>query len=414
MESITKVSIIIPVYNCQQYLEQCFSSVLDQTLKDLEIICIDDGSVDQSAEIIRRMASLDSRITLLQQDNQGPGTARNLGMRRAKGKYIAFLDADDFYWDSGGLEQLYNTCESKKVAACASLQWCVNGCVERLESFKKGFGEDRISHYYDHQMDYYFTSYLFLRSMLIEKGIYFPPYIRFEDPPFLARALYEADRFAVADTCLYYYRRPVASIRFNAQRTCDLLHGLIDNLTFAREHKLDILFENTVQRLEYEYKHIFYKNVFPDGLGIVKLLIEANQIIGDQKGKPDYVIKPLRGLLKNMCQYERRLLERIEAEREIVLYGAGQFGQAFFQYLKRSHVSEKVAAFVVSDRKDNGSRIGGVPVITLQELQKKEEKLIFVTVREDIQGEIARYLEENGYKNYELVEDDFFCRIAEE
>lgn len=410
-KQMTKVSVIIPIYNCEQYLKQCIESILCQTLKDLEIICVDDGSTDQSVKIIQQFALSNKKVIFLQQNHQGPGIARNKGIKKATGKYVTFLDADDFYWDADSLERLWNACETKGVAAGASLQWCVNGKIERLECFTQNLKNQQILNYSDHQLDYYFTSYLILRNLLVEKEIYFPSYIRFEDPPFLVKVLYEAERFVVVDTCLYYYRRPVASSRFNAEKTCDLLHGLMDNLLFARERHLEMLFENTVQRLEFEYKHIFYKNLSSDGLRILKLLIQANQIICDQKKNPDYIAKPLLGLLKNMRQYENKIIKKVEAENEIVLYGAGQFAKLFFNYLEKKRLAEKVTAFVVSDLNGNESWIKSVPVITLQELKK--EKFMFVTVRENIQEEVEGFLRENQYRNYELVDDDFFCMILQ-
>ena len=89
--NMVKISVIIPIYNCEQYIEQCVRSVLRQTLKDLEVICVDDGSTDQSVQVLRELMRTDERIILCQQKNQGPGIARNTGMKRAEGKYIAFL-----------------------------------------------------------------------------------------------------------------------------------------------------------------------------------------------------------------------------------------------------------------------------------------------------------------------------------
>ena len=91
-----KVSIIIPVYNVEGYLRQCLDSVLNQTLRDIEIICVDDGSTDGSSSILASYANRDPRIVLLSQPCSGAGSARNLGMSRARGQYIDFVDSDDF------------------------------------------------------------------------------------------------------------------------------------------------------------------------------------------------------------------------------------------------------------------------------------------------------------------------------
>ncbi|MCD8120743.1 MAG: glycosyltransferase [Clostridiales bacterium] len=92
-----KVSVIIPVYNVKDYLRQCLDSVCAQTLTDIEILCVDDGSTDGSAEIIREYAGEDSRVRVITQENAGAGAARNHGLREARGEYLSFLDSDDFF-----------------------------------------------------------------------------------------------------------------------------------------------------------------------------------------------------------------------------------------------------------------------------------------------------------------------------
>lgn len=91
------VSIIMPVYNAEKYIEECMKSLLSQTMKEIEIICIDDGSTDNSNPILRKMAFADKRIKLFWQENAGAGNARNVGMKNAIGDYIFFLDADDIF-----------------------------------------------------------------------------------------------------------------------------------------------------------------------------------------------------------------------------------------------------------------------------------------------------------------------------
>lgn len=93
---MVKVSVIIPVYNAQQYLKQCLDSICQQTLHEIEIICIDDGSTDDSLRILQEYTKKESRLQILTQKNQGAGAARNCGLRAAKGLYLSFLDADDF------------------------------------------------------------------------------------------------------------------------------------------------------------------------------------------------------------------------------------------------------------------------------------------------------------------------------
>ena len=108
------VSVIIPVYNVEKYLDNCLRTLVSQTLSDIEIICVDDGSTDKSLEILKDYANRDSRITVLEQENSGAAVARNKGMKLAKGKYFSILDSDDYY-ELDMLEKLVNKAEATGV-----------------------------------------------------------------------------------------------------------------------------------------------------------------------------------------------------------------------------------------------------------------------------------------------------------
>lgn len=107
IEYAPKISVIIPVYNTEKYLHQCLDSVVNQTLKELEIICVDDGSTDSSLEILKEYAQKDNRFTILTQKNLHAGVARNAGLTVAKGEYVHFLDSDDYLY-SNVYKKLYN------------------------------------------------------------------------------------------------------------------------------------------------------------------------------------------------------------------------------------------------------------------------------------------------------------------
>ena len=90
------VSIIVPVFNVEKYLEKCLDSLLNQTYKKIEIICINNGSTDKSGEILKQYSKIDDRIVIITQANQGVSVARNEGIKKAKGNYIMFVDSDDW------------------------------------------------------------------------------------------------------------------------------------------------------------------------------------------------------------------------------------------------------------------------------------------------------------------------------
>lgn len=117
-----KVSIIVPVYNAEKHLNECLDSIINQTLKEIQVIIINDGSADKSKEIILNYAEKDSRIIFVQSTNEGVSVARNKGIEKATGKYIGFVDADD-YLDTTMYQRLFNIAEEQNasMAVCNSM-----------------------------------------------------------------------------------------------------------------------------------------------------------------------------------------------------------------------------------------------------------------------------------------------------
>ena len=113
---MVKVSVIIPVYNMEKYLAHCLDSVLGQTLEEIEALCINDGSADTSLDILKQYQQRDKRVTIIDQQNQGVAKARNNGIRQARGKYVIFMDPDDWYPSADILEMLYAGAEQNQVA----------------------------------------------------------------------------------------------------------------------------------------------------------------------------------------------------------------------------------------------------------------------------------------------------------
>lgn len=108
------VSVVIPVYNVEKYIEECLVSVLNQTLKDVEIICVNDGTPDHSMDIVEKYAKEDDRIVIVNKENGGLSSARNAGLRVATGKYVYFMDSDDYLLENT-LEKLCAVAEEKKL-----------------------------------------------------------------------------------------------------------------------------------------------------------------------------------------------------------------------------------------------------------------------------------------------------------
>lgn len=126
-----KLSIIIPVYNAEKYIGKCLDSLLGQTLKEFEMICVDDGSTDNSLAVLRKYAGTDSRIHVIHQENKGCNAARKMGYKHAKGKFIALVDADD--WVENDIYEIVIEKMEERNADCAIFNWYME---RKADSFR--------------------------------------------------------------------------------------------------------------------------------------------------------------------------------------------------------------------------------------------------------------------------------------
>ena len=197
------VSVIIPVYNQRPYLTECLGAVLSQSLREIEAICVDDGSTDGSGQILDEYAARDSRVKVIHQANAGAGPARNAGMAVAAGEYVAFMDPDDKYPDDGVLADLVQGAEANGVDVCGGSMVTMDGTA--LED-GMSFSADGIMEYSDYQFEYGYVRFIFRRSLLKEQGIVFPALRRFQDVPFFVAAMHAAGRFLALDRNVYSLR----------------------------------------------------------------------------------------------------------------------------------------------------------------------------------------------------------------
>lgn len=212
---MARVSVVIPVYNIAPHLRQCLDSVADQTLKDLEIICVDDGSTDESPAILREYAQKDARFRVITQANAGPGAARNTGMDQAAGEYLIFLDSDDWF-ERDFLEQMTLRAEEANadVVICKAVEFDTNTAKELpsdwmlKEQYLPGeaFRPEEVSEYlfqFTYGMPW---DKLYRRNWLMTTGIKYPSLKNSEDLAFVFPALLAAERIAVLRKVMIHHR----------------------------------------------------------------------------------------------------------------------------------------------------------------------------------------------------------------
>lgn len=212
------VSLVIPVYNSAPYLRQCLDSVTGQTYQDLDIICVNDGSKDESLSILEDYAAKDSRIRVFSKENEGKGaaSARNFGLKKAKGEYVQFLDSDDFF-DENMVERLVTKAcfTDSDVVICAGQNFdnerqCVTGRLPHPDLHyapdKEAFSWRDCSEYICEIADFYVWNKLFKRQLLIEHDLRFMPIPISDDQDISMIAPIVAKRVAIVDKAFINYR----------------------------------------------------------------------------------------------------------------------------------------------------------------------------------------------------------------
>lgn len=205
-----KISVIVPVYKCEQYIEACVDSILNQTFLDFEIILVDDGSPDNSGKICDDLAEKYDNITVLHQENQGQAAARNNGVKIARGEWLHFVDCDDSI-NPYILEALYNavTKNNVKLAMCSAVQGDKpdeDFFNEKEVSFNAlTMTEDNILNLCQNKKYYYWVVW----GKLIHKSIYEKYPLTegriYEDNAIVCKWLHEAKNVAITDAPLYFY-----------------------------------------------------------------------------------------------------------------------------------------------------------------------------------------------------------------
>ena len=279
---MVKVSVIVPVYNVERYLGECLESIINQSLRDIEIVCVNDGSTDDSLSILESYAELDDRIRIISQENQGAGVSRNIGLDNINGDYVYFMDSDDFL-ELYALEELYNIAIEKSldfvVFKLINLNDETNEFFTTLYYEMSEIGdlvEDNVFNHNDlGDLIFKFpvspVNKLYNRDFINRIDARFPEGLIFEDNVFFWEVLFNAERIYFAQKYFYNRRRHVKSITGSASLNfVDTLeiHNLIFEI-FKKHNQFDKykeqLFNQKVRSANYRFrqvnkndKHLFF------------------------------------------------------------------------------------------------------------------------------------------------------------
>lgn len=240
-----KVSIIVPVYNVEKYLRKCIDSLINQTLNDIEIICINDGSTDKSLKILKEYKNKDSRIILLNQENSGQSVARNRGIEIAKGEYLGFVDPDDWI-DLDYYEKLYNAAISTNVDIATAGIIRITGIKQK--KFLQ-FNEETITENINLKFERcdvpeksYIWNKIYKTQKIKEINLKFEEGRIFEDCIFTPQALFFLGKMVtVPNTYYYYLRRGNSTVKQRSEKAnTDSIYVHKKASEFIKEHNIDI------------------------------------------------------------------------------------------------------------------------------------------------------------------------------
>ena len=397
VEFAIKLSIIIPVYNAEKYLAKCLDSVLAQTFKDLEIICVDDGSKDNSLNILNEYQRRDERIKVFHKENGGANSARKLGLEKAKGTYIGFVDSDD---------------------------WIESNMFERLYTLANKYDLDLVTSGYYQEGNYISISY-----DNIPQGIY----LKNDMEDFRNQVIFNLKSKDMGVSGAFWNKL------FKAKILKKVTPSIPDTIKFSEDKMTVILFAlecKSAMVLKEAYYHYIMNQSSVTHSSDLNYLININEIykflvsISKHENFTKemqiqaelYIIQLLiKGIntrmgfsIRNLMWIDPYWLHEIPEGKKIALYGAGDLGQKFYQQLIAygKHSFSGCFDFAFRRMKDQPFTVNDPA-----ELKEESYDLIVITIKNEIKAnEIKKELIKLGIPNEKIKwfdEKEIFWRFAE-
>lgn len=300
-----KVSIVIPVYNVEGYLPECLDSLINQTLKDIEIICINDGSTDNSLEILNDYAQKDNRIKVIDKENEGQGIARNLGIELAQGEFIGFVDPDDWV-EPEMYEQMYNQAKklSSQIVLCDYKKYLEDDdkfidvnifrkavSLTKSKAVKIPTGENLDKKLLDSSIlvsPSYTINAIYEINLLKNNDIKYSNLRCYEDVLFNLKTRVLAQRISYINSAFYCYRiRTSSTLRANDKRYIDLINiiGLVKD--YLKE-------QNLLEYYQYNFDYFCVSNVYRAFTLLQSDELRKNLLILAETVLPVHLLKELQ------------------------------------------------------------------------------------------------------------------------
>jgi len=425
---LIKISVIIPVYNAEKYIERCIESVLEQNIKEIEIICVDDGSTDSSLSILKDYEQKYSNIYVLSQKNSYAGVARNFGLTVAKGEYVHFLDSDDY---------LAPDAYEKPYALAKKLN--LDYVKARSIGFDAQTGNRKIYHYYDltgfdteifgdivsmqtHAYELLDTSCtpwagIVKRDFIMDRNIRFNDLKCVNDRSFYADIIVHTNRIAFCDSYITYHQTNrsdslvgIRSENFSChldsyqiieKNTADVPADIRGKLLGGELKDITVWYDKLTDEQKKENQDLI-KDFFYDfkwrEIDLVYAIAPWMQSIYDLLNKTysDIFDYQLNGI--------NQLLDFIDKADSFVIYGAGQVSHRLLRFLSGDGARlKKCRGIAVSGMEGNPSEIMGIPIYEKSECFPAKTDAVIIATFENVHMEILRMLVNEGVCNVKAI-----------
>lgn len=274
-----KVSVIVPIFNCVNYLKPCIESVLCQSIIDIEVIVIDDCSTD--CDYKKLLGSYnDTRIRFVRNLTRiGAGPSRNKGIFLSRGDYISFLDGDDFYPNKDSLSLLYEKAIEDNLYICGGSLYIIdeNSSITNQEVPGQFFTHSGLIKYRDYQHDGGFYRFIYKRNFLLANKIYFPNLRRMQDPVFFVNAMIKAKSFYAFQEYVYAYRKGHKTIVWTQENILDHYKAIRKITNISKDYNLSHLHYLMVKNF-FHFSLKYLKKVSPMRLQVGLVLSFVNSV----------------------------------------------------------------------------------------------------------------------------------------
>ena len=424
-EKMVKVSILVPVYNVEKYLIQCMESLVNQTLKEIEIICIDDGSTDKSSSILDEYAKNYSSVKVIHKNNTGYGHSMNVGMKMASGEYIGIVESDDFI-DVNMFENLYRVAKQNDVSIVRSSFYRNANGIDKYERIGiKDFNVvfDPVADNIDFVCSFPIWSCVYKNEFLHENGIWFneTPGASYQDLGFCFKTFSCTKGIIFLKDAFYHYRvdNEESSMHSLAKVFCvcdefeEIWRFLSQRNVLNETYKYRIPeyqyahYISNYDRMSNKYKESFIKRMIEDFSELEKKDLLRREYWVDEYAwlqarmmieNPEKMMYQNKIRIQNRCMYNAAFHMMLHESEKIFIYGAGKVGHDVARYLLKKNI--KPAGFFVSDTSGQPQSVMGIDICSIETACDEDRNaLVLVSVKEADIYPIMNILEQLGFIN---------------